>query len=89
MQARVWQSAPELRRRLYEILHHGTVGDRTSRTVGRLIVLLIIVNLIAVTLESMPDLAERYGPLFIAVEILSLTLFSLEYGLRVWVLCHE
>ena len=79
------QSAPELRRRLYEILHHGTIGDRTSRTVGQFIVLLIVVNLIAVTLESMPDLADQYGPLFTAVEMLSLTVFTLEYGLRVWV----
>jgi voltage-gated potassium channel len=85
MPAKVWPSAAKLRGRLYEILHHGTVGDRTSRSVGQFIVLLIIVNLIAVTLESMPDLAEQYGPLFTAVEIVSLTLFTLEYALRVWV----
>jgi voltage-gated potassium channel len=85
MQAKVRQSALELRRRLYEILHHGTIGDRTSRIAGQFIVLLIIVNLVAVALESVPDLAERYGPLFTAVEMLSLTVFSLEYGLRVWV----
>jgi voltage-gated potassium channel len=83
MPAKVWPSAAKLRGRLYELLHHGTVGDRTSRTVGQFIVLLVIVNLIAVTLESMPDLAERYGPLFTAVEIVSLTLFTLEYALRV------
>jgi hypothetical protein len=39
MQARVRPSARELRRRLYEILHHGTIGDRTSRIVGQFIVL--------------------------------------------------
>ena len=33
-----------LRHRLYEILEHGPVGDRTGRVVGRLIVLLIVVN---------------------------------------------
>jgi hypothetical protein len=61
MQTRVWASAPELRRRLYEILHHGAIGDRTSRTVGQFIVVLIIFNLVAVTLQSVPDLAERYS----------------------------
>jgi voltage-gated potassium channel len=85
MQARVRRSARELRHRLYEILHHGTIGDRTSRIVGQFIVLLIIVNLVAITLESMPELATRYGPLFTAVEMLSLTVFTIEYGLRVWV----
>ena len=29
MQASVWPSAQALRRRLYEILHHGTIGDPT------------------------------------------------------------
>jgi voltage-gated potassium channel len=85
MQATLRQSAPELRHRIYEILHHGTIGDQTSRVTGQAIVVLIIVNLIAVTLQSVPDLAERYGPLFTAVELLSLTVFTLEYGLRVWV----
>jgi len=85
MPAGVLPSVLRRRRRIYEILHHGTVGDRTSRTVGQFIVLLIIVNLIAVTLESMPDLAERHGAAFTTVEILSLTVFSLEYALRVWV----
>jgi voltage-gated potassium channel len=85
MPAKVWPSAAKLRGRLYEILHHGTVGDRTSRTVGQFIVLLIIVNLIAVTLESIPDLAERYRYLFTAIEIASLAVFSLEYALRIWV----
>ena len=38
MQASVWPSAQALRRRLYEILHHGTIGDHSSRIVGRFIV---------------------------------------------------
>jgi voltage-gated potassium channel len=53
--------------------------------VGQANVLLIIVNLVAVTLQSVPNLAERYGPLFTAVELVSLTVFTVEYGLRVWV----
>jgi voltage-gated potassium channel len=40
---------------------------------------------VAVTLQSVPDLAERYSALFTAVELASLTVFTLEYGLRVWV----
>src|SRR6478609_7145408 len=48
------RAAADLRRRLYEVLEHGTIGDRTSLIVGRLIVVLIIVNLVAITLESVP-----------------------------------
>ena len=75
----------EFRRRLYEILEHGTIGDRTGLIVGRLIVTLIVINLVSVTLESVPAYHARYGPLFTAVEWLSLIIFSIEYALRVWV----
>jgi voltage-gated potassium channel len=52
--------------------------------VDRLLVLLIIVNLISVALESMPELARRYGTWFDAIELVSLVVFTLEYGLRIW-----
>ena len=74
-----------LRRRLYDILEHGTVGDRSGLIVGRLIALLIIVNLVAMTLESVPALEARYAALLTTIELLSLIVFSIEYGLRVWV----
>src|SRR5215469_1146672 len=79
------RSAKELRIRLHEILDHGVVGDRTGRIVGQFIVVLIVVNLVAVTLESVPDLAAQYGHWFEAIELFSLILFTIEYGLRVWV----
>jgi voltage-gated potassium channel len=82
---RVWHRAREQRHRLYEILEHGTIGDRTGLVVGRLIALLVVVNLVAMTLESVPALEARYAVLFTTNELLSLVVFSIEYGLRVWV----
>src|SRR6516164_7756597 len=72
-----------LRRRLYEILEHGAIGDRTGLIVGRLIVALIVVNLVSMTLDSVPALQTQYGPLFTAIELLSLVVFTIEYALRV------
>jgi voltage-gated potassium channel len=47
---------------------------------------LIIVNLVSVVLESVPELATRYGASwFSAVELVSLIVFTVEYGLRIWV----
>jgi len=80
-----WRTAAALRRRLYEILEHGTIGDRTGRLVGRLIVLLIIINLLAITLESVPEFQARYSPFFTVIELFSLAFFTVEYGLRLWV----
>ena len=73
-----------LRRRLYQILEQGPIGDRTSRAVGRLLVLLIVVNLVAMTLESVPALEAHYRGLFAWIEICSLVVFTVEYLLRLW-----
>lgn len=78
-----------VRHRLYEILEHGTVGHGLGRIVGRLIVSLIVINLIAITVESVPALYEQYAPMFVALELLSLIVFSVEYGLRVWVAAED
>jgi voltage-gated potassium channel len=78
-------AAVKLRRRLYEILEQGPINDRLGRVTNQSIVTLIIINLAAVVLESIPDYAARFGALFTTIEIVSLILFTIEYGLRVWI----
>src|SRR5689334_1569010 len=75
----------QLRHRLYGLLEHGPVGDRAGRLVGQFIVALIVVNLVAVVLESVPAYEARFSTLFAAIELFSLVVFTLEYVLRVWV----
>ena len=75
----------DLRRRLYLVLEQGPVGNRTSVVVDRLLVALILVNLIAVALESVPAIGARYALGFAAIELFSLIVFTVEYGLRLWV----
>jgi voltage-gated potassium channel len=74
----------ELRRRTYEILELGSFGDWVSVIVSRLILTLIVVNLASITLESVPELAARYGALFRAIEMISIAVFTVEYLLRLW-----
>lgn len=73
------------RHRIYLLLEQGGVGDTASRLVDRLLMLLIVVNLVTVALETIPAYSERYGTLFNAIEYFSLLVFSVEYGLRLWV----
>ena len=75
----------QLRHRLYGLLEHGPVGDRAGRLVGQFIVALIVMNLVAVVLESVPAYEARFDTLFAAIELFSLVVFTLEYVLRVWV----
>jgi voltage-gated potassium channel len=74
----------ELRRRVYVVLEQGPVGDGLGGIIDRLLVVLIVINLIAVTLESVPDLGARYAFAFELIEYFSLLVFTLEYGLRLW-----
>lgn len=73
-----------LRRRVYQVLEQGPVGDRLSTAADRFLVALIVVNLIAVALESMPHYQVRYASLFALTEYVSLLVFTVEYGLRLW-----
>ena len=84
MRRRSGQSVANVRRRIYEILERGSAGDRTSLLADRGLVALIVVNLAAVVLESVPWLAERYGIWFSLIEYASLIVFTVEYALRVW-----
>ena len=74
----------EWRHRIYLALEQGPVGNAAGRVADRLLVLLILVNLVAVAIESVPEINARYATLFALIEIFSLVVFSVEYGLRLW-----
>ncbi len=75
----------ELRRRVYQVLEQGPVGDRLGVVVDRALIALILVNLVVVALQTVPSYAAQYGAWFDTIEIVSLVVFTLEYGLRLWV----
>ena len=72
------------RRRVDQVLEQGPVGEHASVWVDRLLVALIIVNLIAVALQSVPAIEQQYARLFSLVEDISLVVFTVEYLLRLW-----
>src|SRR5262249_22263574 len=79
------QTIAKLRHRLYCLLEHRPIGDRAGRITGQLLVALIAVHPAAVVRESGPAYEARFGALFLAIELFSLVVFTVEYGLRVWV----
>lgn len=74
----------QARRRAYEILDQGMVGDRTAVLVHRALVALILVNVASVVLESVPALHLRYATAFWWLEAASVSIFGLEYLARLW-----
>ncbi len=73
-----------MRRATYELLEQGLGGSFAAATLTRLLVLLILVNLVAVALESVPAYDAQYGGWFDAIEYISLVVFTVEYLLRMW-----
>lgn len=83
-----------VRHRVYEILERGAAGDSVAAAVHFVLIALVLVNVAAVVLVSVPALMRGYGMVFIALEIATIAIFTVEYGLRLWCapehgpLCH-
>jgi voltage-gated potassium channel len=72
-----------LRRRTYEILE-GATDEPASRILNSLLIGLIIANVAAIILDSEASIGARYRVWFDLFEWLSVLLFTVEYGFRVW-----
>jgi voltage-gated potassium channel len=73
-----------LRRRVYEIIETGHGEDRASKLFDTFIVTLILLNVVAFILETVPAIHAQWGPLLYDFEILSVAIFTVEYALRLW-----
>ncbi len=75
---------PDLRDRLYELLEH----DHHPRSVGsrfvRLIIAIIILDVLAMVLASVPELDAQFGWLFTTIKLAAIAVFALEYAARLW-----
>lgn len=81
-------AAPQLetswRRRAHLIIDRGAGDDLAVELVHGGLVALIIVNVTALVLESVPSLAAGHGRTFYWIELVSAVLFTLEYAVRLW-----
>lgn len=72
-----------IRRRVYELLEPGS-ADRAAYAVDVVLIVLVLVNVAAAVLESLPRLEADYAPIFVAIEVVSVLVFTAEYALRLW-----
>lgn len=77
-----------IRRKVYEVLETAEKGNRLSYIIDVVLVVLIVVNVICVVLESVVSVNQRYGSIFEFIEIISVSVFTVEYVLRLWA-CPE
>lgn len=73
-----------LRARVFRLLETADDDDVASRTVDLLLIFLIAASVIAVILESVPSIERRYAAPLYWFEVFTISVFSIEYLLRVW-----
>jgi voltage-gated potassium channel len=76
------------RKQLFLILHRPRPGTRFARPVSIFLAALIVVNCLALSIETVPSIYLDYGSLFQWLEVASTGIFAVEYILRLWV-CVE
>jgi voltage-gated potassium channel len=78
------------KKKVHGLLHPEIVGDKHwDKIINIFIIALIILNVIAVMLETVSSLHEKYADLFRYFDVVSVIIFSIEYILRVWSSNHE
>ena len=75
---------PNLRDRLYELLEHDPLAYSIGSRFIQVIISVIVLDVVAMILASVPELDAQFGTLFSAIKILAVIVFALEYAARLW-----
>lgn len=73
-----------LRRRTAELLEAHWPDDPHGRAIDRFLIILILANVVAIILETVPSLRGEFGPFFLYFEYFSIAVFTVEYLARLW-----
>ena len=72
------------------ILLHPELGEtKWDKTINGFIIILILLNVIAVILETVQSIHEAYREMFRIFDLVSVIIFSIEYLLRLWSCNHD
>lgn len=77
-----------LKQTIYLLLEDQEGNDPRARWLRGFLVILILINVTALIVETMEDVSASYHHIFLGIEYVSVTIFSVEYVLRIWA-CTE
>ncbi len=75
----------KIKYRVYDILVETDDDEKIDRVVAIGLMILIFISVGAVVLETVDEYNTEYGWLFHLIEIICVSIFSVEYLLRIWV----
>ena len=73
-----------IKKRTSELLSKANVTDKPSQFVDMALFILILLNIMAVCLESVEYIGNKYEKIFYYFEMFSVLIFGIEYLLRIW-----
>jgi voltage-gated potassium channel len=73
-----------LRRRLYLILDPTAKGDIWERIFETVLIAIILGNILAIVMDSVKEVDQRYSVLFRRIEVFSIFFFTIEYVARIY-----
>lgn len=73
-----------LRQWAYTLLEEGQLEHLSGRLIETFLIVLIVSNVVAVALETIPYFAARFHALFAGFEEFSLVVYTVEYAVRIW-----
>ena len=76
-------SQKSVKKRIYDIIQIGNVGDLPSRLFDIFITVVILVSVTAAILSTYSELS-RYEGILDAIELVTVIIFTVEYVLRLW-----
>ena len=78
------------KKKVHGLLHPEIVGDKHwDKIINVFIIILIILNVIAVIVETVEPIRLQYKDFFYYFDLVSVIIFTIEYVLRVWSSNHE
>lgn len=75
----------KIKYRVYDILVETDDGELIDRIVAILLMFLILLSCIVVVLETVDEYNAAYGTVFHTIEIICVSIFTIEYLLRLWI----
>lgn len=73
-----------LRQRLYLILDPDAKGDIWERIFETVLIAIILVNILAIVIDSVKEIDHEYATLFRSIEVFSIFFYTIEYVARIY-----
>ena len=77
------------KKKIHILLHPELGATKWDKILNGFIITLIILNVAAVMLETVPSIHEPYSEFFRIFDLVSVIIFTIEYVFRVWSSNHD